>query len=113
MVPHLAPAWGIDADPIETYIINEELANAGISRPRYRIARDYAGPLIQGAGTQAQRDRYLMPMLAGEEIWCQLFSEPGAGSDLASIRTRAVRDGDEYIVNGQKTWSSAADLSSF
>jgi alkylation response protein AidB-like acyl-CoA dehydrogenase len=112
MVPHWPRPWGIDADPIETYIINEELERAAISRPRYRIARDYAGPLILGAGTQAQRDRYLMPMLAGEEIWCQLFSEPGAGSDLASVRTRAVRDGDFYVINGQKTWSSQAHLAS-
>jgi alkylation response protein AidB-like acyl-CoA dehydrogenase len=111
MVPHWPAPYGLDADPTFTFIIDEELERAGIDRPKYRIARDYAGPLILTSGTDTQRERYLRPMLSGEEIWCQLFSEPEAGSDLASVRTRAVRKGDVYVVNGQKTWSSQAHLS--
>ena len=113
VVPHWPAPWGKDADPVHQLIIDEELRQAKVSRPGNTIGIGWAGPTIVHAGTQAQKDRYLWPLLAGDEIWCQLFSEPGAGSDLANLGTRAVRDGDEYVVNGSKIWTSLAHHSKF
>jgi alkylation response protein AidB-like acyl-CoA dehydrogenase len=113
VVPHWPRPWGIDADPIEQLLIDDELTRAGVRRPENPIGIGWAGPTIAMAGTQAQKDRYLAPLLAGDEVWCQLFSEPGAGSDLANLSTRAVRDGDEWVVNGQKIWTSGARGSAF
>jgi alkylation response protein AidB-like acyl-CoA dehydrogenase len=113
VAPHWPTPWGLDADPIHQILIDEELAAAGVSRPSNTIGIGWAGPTIVHGGTEAQKERYLFPLLAGEEIWCQLFSEPGSGSDLASLSTRAVRDGDEWVVTGQKIWTSLAQFSAF
>jgi alkylation response protein AidB-like acyl-CoA dehydrogenase len=108
VAPHWPQPWGLDADPIHQLIIDQELKQAKVRRPQNQIGIGWAGPTIAHAGTEEQKARFLFPLLAGEEIWCQLFSEPEAGSDLASLSTRAVRDGDEWVVNGQKVWTSGA-----
>ena len=113
VAPHWPEPWGLGADPVHQLIIDDELSRAGVSRPSNQIGIGWAAPTIIFAGTQEQKDRYVMPALTAEEIWCQLFSEPGAGSDLASLSTRAVRDGDEWIVNGQKVWTTGAHYSKF
>lgn len=113
VAPHWPEPYGIGADPIHQLIIDDELSRADITRPSNQIGIGWAAPTIIYAGTQEQKDRYVLPALAAEEIWCQLFSEPGAGSDLASLSTRAVRDGDEWVVNGQKVWTTGAHYSKF
>ncbi len=113
VAPHWPTPWGLAADPIHQILIDEELKAAGIKRPTNVIGIGWAGPTIVHAGTQEQKDRYLLPLLSGEETWCQLFSEPGAGSDLANLATRAVRDGDEWVVTGQKVWTSGATQSQY
>ena len=94
-------------------IIDDELSQAGIRRPSNPIGIGWAGPTIVFAGTEEQKRKYIPRLLSGEDFWCQLFSEPGSGSDLANLGTRAVRDGDEYIVNGQKIWTSGAQYAKY
>ncbi|MGH9026395.1 MAG: acyl-CoA dehydrogenase family protein, partial [Acidimicrobiia bacterium] len=94
-------------------VIDDELRGSRVRRPVNPIGIGWAGPTILHAGTDAQRDRYLMPLLAGEELWCQLISEPNAGSDLASLSTRAMRDGDTYVITGQKIWTSLAQYARY
>lgn len=113
VAPHWPEPYGLGADPVHQLIIDDELARAGVKRPSNQIGIGWAAPTIIFAGTQEQKDRYVLPALAAEEIWCQLFSEPGAGSDLAGLSTRAVRDGDEWVVNGQKVWTTGAHYSKF
>jgi 3-oxochol-4-en-24-oyl-CoA dehydrogenase len=109
VVPHWPQPWGLDAEPELQLIIDDELRRAKVRKPVNPIGIGHCGPVLVVHGTEAQRDRYLWPMLTGKELWCQLFSEPGAGSDLAGLSTRAVRDGDVYVVNGQKIWTSLAE----
>lgn len=112
-MPHWPRPWGLDADPLTQLVVDDELRQAGISRPFNPIGIGWAGPTLLHAGTPDQQERWLGPLLAGEELWCQLFSEPGAGSDLASLSTRAVLDGDSWVVTGQKVWTTFAHLADF
>jgi alkylation response protein AidB-like acyl-CoA dehydrogenase len=97
---------GAGADPLRASVFFAEYARSGAPRRLNRQAMGLAGPTLMAAGTPAQKDRWLRKMVSCEELWCQGFSEPDAGSDLASLRTRAERDGEHYVVNGQKIWSS-------
>jgi alkylation response protein AidB-like acyl-CoA dehydrogenase len=109
-------AGGLGRAPRMQRVVDQALNKAGAPAPdvaRNIIGMGMAAPTIAIHGTPEQRTRYLRPLFAGEEIWCQLFSEPGSGSDLAGLATRAVRDGDEWIVNGQKVWTTLAHISRF
>ncbi len=99
---------GRGGTPNEARIFAQEQLKFDVSTGIFAVAVGMVGPTLIAHGTPEQQERYLDPMLRGDEIWCQLFSEPGAGSDLAGLRTRAVRDGDTWIVNGQKVWTSGA-----
>ncbi|WP_353943997.1 acyl-CoA dehydrogenase family protein [Streptomyces sp. HUAS MG91] len=100
-----------DASPTTRLIFLEETERAGAPYVGANfVGLLHAGPTIAAEGTAAQRERWLTPVLRGDEVWCQGFSEPGAGSDLASLRTKAVRDGDTYVVSGSKIWTSHAEV---
>ena len=113
VAPHLPAPWGRDADVDYQLLIDEELRRAGVQRPINPIGIGWAGPTILYAGTREQQERWMPKLLSGEEFWCQLFSEPGAGSDLASLTTTAQRDGDEWVITGQKVWTSYAHLATW
>ena len=102
---------GRGASPIEQLIFKEECERIGAPYVGTGfVGLLHAGPTIIAEGTVAQRERYRPPILRGDEVWCQGFSEPGSGSDLASLRTKAVRDGDEYVISGSKIWTSHAEV---
>jgi alkylation response protein AidB-like acyl-CoA dehydrogenase len=102
---------GRGGTPIQGAIFNQEQAKFDVSTGAFAVGIGMVGPTLIAHGTDAQKQRYLDPMLRGDEIWCQLFSEPGAGSDLAGLQTKAIRDGGEWVVNGQKVWNSGAHYS--
>jgi alkylation response protein AidB-like acyl-CoA dehydrogenase len=116
IVPHWPRPYGLDADPMQQLIIDDEMRRAGVGRTSNvtnAIGVGWAAPTILLAGSEWQKERFLPRIFDGTEIWCQLFSEPDAGSDLASLSTRAVKDGDEYVINGSKIWSSGAHHGQF
>ena len=113
VAPHWPRPWGLDAGPIQQLVIQDEIKRSGVPMPVNLIGIGWAGPTLLVAGSEELQKRYLPTLLDASEIWCQLFSEPGAGSDLAGLQTRAVRDGDVYVVNGQKVWSTYAQDSRF
>jgi alkylation response protein AidB-like acyl-CoA dehydrogenase len=104
---------GLGLSPRHQIAINRRLEDAGAPHPAtYNIIGYGMGaPTVLAHGTDEQRARWLRPMFTGEEVWCQLFSEPGAGSDVAGLATRAVRDGEQWVVNGQKVWTTMAHVS--
>jgi alkylation response protein AidB-like acyl-CoA dehydrogenase len=109
LVPHWPARWGgRDADPWTSFILAEEMWAAGEPRGGQYMNVNWIGPTLMSFGSEEQRERYIPPMARGETIWCQGFSEPESGSDLASLRTRADRQGDNYLINGQKIWTSYA-----
>lgn len=105
--PHLPEPYGLAAGPVQQLAVQQELAAAGVRVSDLGIAT-WVVPSLIAYGTDEQQERFLAPTLRGEMLWCQLFSEPGAGSDLASLRTRAERVEGGWLINGQKVWTSAA-----
>ncbi len=113
VAPHLPPPWGLGASAVQQVIIAEEFdKRPDVTRPSLGIA-EWILPTILDRGTEQQRERFAWPILRGTQRWCQLFSEPGAGSDLASLVTRAVKVDGGWLVNGHKIWTSQADRAQF
>jgi alkylation response protein AidB-like acyl-CoA dehydrogenase len=104
---------GQDARPMEQAIVAEEMARANVPGAVNSLALGLIGPTLIVHGSEDQKQRYVRRMLTAEDIWCQLYSEPDSGSDLASLKTSAVRDGDHWVVNGQKVWTSLGPYSDF
>lgn len=105
--PHYPRPYGIAADPVAQVVISQEFERAGMIQPSTTIG-EWALPTILAHGTDEQRETFVRPTLRGDIVWCQLFSEPGAGSDLASLRTRAEKVDGGWLLNGQKVWTSGA-----
>ncbi|MGW1494512.1 acyl-CoA dehydrogenase [Streptomyces sp. NPDC002402] len=110
--PHLPKPYGLGAGAVQQLVVQEELRVAGVRVSELGIAT-WVVPSLIAYGTPAQRERFLGPTLRGELRWCQLFSEPGAGSDLASLRTRAEKTPDGWLVSGQKVWTSSAQRADY
>ena len=114
----LGAAWpkehgGAGLSPMEQAILNEEMARANAPAPLGSMGISWVGPAILRFGTEEQKRKFVPRLLAGDDIWATGYSEPGAGSDMYNTQTRAVRDGDDYVINGQKIWTSLAHLSNW
>lgn len=111
-VPHWPAPWGLSADPETQLIIEEEIRRASVVHPMSinSIAVNQCGQSLLKYGTEEMRQKFLPPALACRELWTMLFSEPSCGSDLGALRTQARRDGDHYVINGQKIWNSNAHI---
>ncbi|HEX7522406.1 MAG TPA: acyl-CoA dehydrogenase family protein [Acidimicrobiia bacterium] len=113
---YATPTWpkeygaGLSLSPVQAKAVNEVLNHYRVPRPFNIIGIGMGGPTVITWGTEEQKQRLLRPLATNQEIWCQLFSEPGAGSDVAGLSTRAERDGEEWVVNGQKVWTTLAHL---
>ena len=107
LVPHWPKPWGLDAGPLEQLVIDEELRNARVRRPHLQVGA-WVLPTLIAHGTPEQQERFIRPTLLGELTWCQLFSEPGAGSDLAALSTKAARVDGGWLITGQKVWTTMA-----
>jgi alkylation response protein AidB-like acyl-CoA dehydrogenase len=107
-IPKKYGGYGAEPDLLKSRIIAEEFAQSGLPRPIANQGISMLVPTLLELGTEEQKKKYIAPTLRGEMVWCQGYSEPGSGSDLASLRTAAVEDGDDYILNGQKIWTSTA-----
>ena len=106
--------WGgRGGSPIQSVIYSQEESDYLVPGGFFEIGLGMCIPTMMAYATPEQLERYVRPALRGEEIWCQLFSEPSAGSDVAGLRTKAVRDGDEWVINGQKVWTSGAHYSDY
>ena len=104
---------GRGASPIENVIWNQEESKYDLPQGVFSIGQGMAAPTLMMWGSDEDKTRFLPKLASGEEIWCQLFSEPAGGSDLAALRTKAVKDGDEWVINGQKIWTSGAHYSDY
>ena len=114
----LGSAWpsefgGGRLSPMEQAILNEELARANAPGPLGSMGLSWVGPAILRFGTEEQKRRFIPPLVSGDDVWATGYSEPGAGSDMYNTKTRAVRDGDGYVINGQKIWTSLAHLANW
>jgi alkylation response protein AidB-like acyl-CoA dehydrogenase len=109
LMPHWPKPWGRDASAVEQLVIDQELAAAGITR-RNLVVGAWAAPTLVAHGSPEQRERFVPQTLRGEVVWCQMFSEPGAGSDLASLQTRAEKVDGGWRITGQKVWTSMANV---
>ena len=110
-IPKEYGGYGAEPDLLETVIMDEEFNRAGTSRGMASQGASMLVPTLLEHGTEAQRERWIGPTMRGEVMWCQGYSEPGSGSDLASLQTAAREDGDDFLINGQKIWTSTADKS--
>ena len=104
---------GRAATPIQRVIWDQEEGKYGALSGPFAIGQGMCGPTVMAYASEDQKRRYLPPLASGEEVWCQLFSEPAGGSDLAGLRTKAERDGDDWIINGQKIWTTGAHFSDY